>query len=138
MRKILSNLWLSWFPWSRSKETSGNLGKVNLRKLLPAAGAIWALRAQSCKESRKMSSRALLAPGPKKSKTESKKSQNQLFFNYFDSFSNPFWTFWALGPTGPGNSLSNSVCNFDPKGPNDPCSRQKFSQKLMGFFKRVF
>ena len=31
----------------------------------PATGVIWALRAQSCKESRKMSSRALLAPAQK-------------------------------------------------------------------------
>ena len=41
-----------------------------------------------------MSSRDLSAPGPKKSKMESKKS---LFFNYFDSFSTPFSTFWAPG-----------------------------------------
>ena len=84
----------------------GNLADLILRKLLPATGVIWALRAQSWKESRKMSSRGLSAPGPKKSQTESKKSQNRLFFNYFDSFSTPFSTFWAPGPRGPGNSFS--------------------------------
>ena len=37
----------------------------------PATEVIWALRAQSWKKSRKMSSRDLLASGPEKSKTES-------------------------------------------------------------------
>ena len=55
---------------------------------------IWALRAQSWKKSLKTSSRALPAPVPRKSETESKKSQKRLFFNYFDSFSTPFST-WA-------------------------------------------
>ena len=44
-----------------------------LQKLLPARGVIWALRVQSWKQSPRMSSR----PGPKKSKTESRKSQNR-------------------------------------------------------------
>ena len=80
-----------------------------------------------------MGSRALPAPGPKKCKTESKKSQKRLFFNYFDSFLTLFWTFWAPGPKGPGNPFSNSICNSRPEGPNDPCSGQKFSQKK-GFY----
>ena len=42
------------------------------------------------------------APGPKKSKTESKKSQNRLFFNYFDFFSTPSSTFGPLGREAPG------------------------------------
>ena len=40
--------------------------------------------------------RALSAPGPKKSETESKESQNRLFFNYFDSFFDSVLDF--LGP----------------------------------------
>ena len=44
-----------------------------------------------------MSSRTLSALESKKSKTETKKSQNQLFFDYFDSSSTPFWTFLGLG-----------------------------------------
>ena len=56
----------------------------------PARGIIWALRAQSWKKSLKMSSRE--APGPKKSKTQSKRSQNRHVFNYFDSLSTPFST----------------------------------------------
>ena len=99
-----------------------------LRKLLPATGVIWALRAQSWKKSPKMSSQGLSAPRSKKSRTESKKSQNRLFFNYFDSFSTPFSTFWVPGPRGPGNSFSDSFSNFGPKGPNDPCSRARESQ----------
>ena len=59
-----------------------------------------------------------LGLGPKKAKTESKKSQNRLFFNYAHSFSTPFSTFWALGPRGPGNSFSDSFSNFGTKGPN--------------------
>ena len=53
----------------KSHDSNRNEG---LRKLLPATGVIWALRAESCKQSSKMGSRALSAPGPKKSKTESK------------------------------------------------------------------
>ena len=52
----------------------------------PATGVIWALRAQIWKKSPKMSSRGLLAPGPKKSKTESKKSQNRLFLTILTLF----------------------------------------------------
>ena len=40
-----------------------------------------------------MSSWGLSAPGPNKSKTESKKSPNRLFFNYFDSFSTLCFSF---------------------------------------------
>ena len=49
-----------------------------LRKLLPATGVVWALQAQSWKKSPKMSSRGLLAPAPKKSKTESKPSRKRV------------------------------------------------------------
>ena len=47
-------------------------------------------------------------PGTEKSKTESKKSPNRLFFNYFDSFSAPFSAFWAPRPRGPENSYSDT------------------------------
>ena len=50
----------------------------------------FALRAESCKQSPKMSSRGLSAAGPKKSKTESKKSLDRPFFNYFVSSSTLF------------------------------------------------
>ena len=93
----------------------------------PATGIIWAFRAESCKWSLEMGSRALSAPGPQKSKTESKKSQNRLFFNYFDSFSTPSWTFWTPGPRGPGNPFRTLFATFGLKGPNDRCSGQKFS-----------
>ena len=106
----------------------GTFCNLLLRKLLPATGVISALRPQSWRESRKMSSRGLSAPRPKKSKTESKKSHNRLFFNYFDSFSTPFSTFWAPGPRGPGNSFSALFPTLGPEGPNDPCSRARESQ----------
>ena len=51
-----------------------------------------------------MGSRALSAPGPKKSKTESKKSQNSWKIVDLDSFSTPFCTFWAPGPGGAGRA----------------------------------
>ena len=50
--------------------------------------------------------------------------------NYFDSFLTLFWTFGAPWPRGPGNSFSESICNFGPD-PNDPCSGQKFSQAFI-------
>ena len=79
------------------------------------------------KKSPKMSSRGLSAPGPKKLKTGSKKSQNRLFFNYFDSFSTPFSTFWAPGPRGLGNSFSDSFSNSGPGRPKvTPVRGQKF------------
>ena len=60
----------------------------SLRFSGPATGVIWALRAQSGKKSPKRE--ASRPQGSKKSQTESKTSQNWLFFNYFDSFSTPF------------------------------------------------
>ena len=83
----------------------------------PATGVIWALRAQSWKKSRKMSSRGLSAPRPQKSQTESKKSRKTVDF---DSFSTRFSTFCAPGPRGPGNSFSDSFSNFGPGGPKRP------------------
>ena len=80
-----------------------------------------------------MGSQALPAPGPKKSKTESKKSQNRLFFNYFDSFSTPFWTFWAPGPGGPGNPFSNSTCDFrQRKAQMTPVAGKSFRKRQGG------
>ena len=102
------------------------LNSQELRKLLPATEVIWALRAQSCKESRKMSSQALSAPGSKKSRTESKR------VNYFSTiltlFRLRFGLFGPWGRQGPGTHFPTLVVTLGPKGPNDPCSRQKFSQ----------
>ena len=70
-----------------------------------------------------------VGPGPKKSKTESKKSQNCWKIVDFDSFSTPFWTF--LGPEAERAQKTHFPTLFatlGPKGPNDPCSGQKFSQ----------
>ena len=67
---------------------------------------------------------------PKKSKTESKKSQNRLFFNYFDSFSTPFSTLGAPGPRGAGTHFRTLFPTLGPEGPNDPCSRARESQAL--------
>ena len=75
-----------------------------------------------------MASRPLPATGPKKCQTESKKSQNRLFFNYFDSFSTLFGLFGPRGRKGPGTHFRTLFATFGPKGPNDPCSGQKFSQ----------
>ena len=56
-------------------------------------------------------------PEPKKSKTESKKSQNSRKIVDFASFSTPFCTFGPRGRALPGNPFSNSICNFRPEGP---------------------
>ena len=73
----------------------------------------------------------LSVPGPKKSKTESEKIQNRQFFNYFDSFSTPFSTFWARGQEAPGTHFPTLFPTLGPEGPNDPCSRARESPKLM-------
>ena len=68
------------------------------------------------------------APGPKKSKTESKKSQNRLFSTILTPFRLRFGLFGPRGTEGPGThfrTLQGST--LGPKGPNDPCSGQKFS-----------
>ena len=83
-------------PSKVTRSSSFNSHTVVLGVPGPATGVIWALRAQSCKQSRKMSFRAFSAPGSQRSKTESKKSQNSWKIVDFDSFSTPFWTF--LGP----------------------------------------
>ena len=80
-------------------------------KLLPATGVIWALRAQKWQRDSEISS------APKKSKTESKKSQNRQFLSYFDSFSTPFWAFWAPVAERPRELISDSLCHFGPEGP---------------------
>ena len=63
-------------------------------------------------------------PGAQKVKNrveeESKKWKVQLFFNFFDSFSTLFLTFWAPGPEGPGNSFSTPFPTLGPKGPRTP------------------
>ena len=51
---------------------------------------------------------------------ESKKWKFQLFFNFFDSFSTLFLTFWSPGPSGPGNSFSTPFPTLGPKGPRTP------------------
>ena len=94
----------------------------------PATGVIWALRAESCKQSSKMGSRALPAPRPKKSRTESKKSQNRQFLSILTLFRLRFGLFGPRGREGPGTHFRTLFATFGPKGPNDPCSGQKFSQ----------
>ena len=49
-----------------------------------------------------------LGPGAQKVQNELKRSQNRQFFDYFDSFSTPFWTFWAPALRGARNSFSDS------------------------------
>ena len=73
----------------------------------------------------------LPAPGPKKSKTESKKSQKveistlfQLFWLFFDSFFN----FLDPGAGRPRELIFNSVSNFGPKGPKNSSGGMEGSQ----------
>ena len=67
----------------------------------------------------KVSSRGLAAPGSKKLKSESKKSQEvekELKLPLFDSFSTLILTFWT--PEGRKRELMfNSISNFRPEGP---------------------
>ena len=93
----------------------------------PATGVIWALRAQSWKKNPKMSSQALSIPRPKKSKTESNKSQHRLFFNYLDSFRLRFRVLGAAGLRGPGTHFRTLFPTLGPEGPNDICSWQKLA-----------
>ena len=126
------------FPWANGSSLElrhlSHEREITSRKLLPATGVVWALRAQSWKKSPKLSSWGLSAPGPKKSKTESEKSQKRLFFNYFGSFSTPFSTCWA-----PGTHFRTLFSSLGPKGPNDPCSSSMDSQELPQFcFRKNF
>ena len=81
-----------------------------------------------------MSSRGLSAARPKKSKTESKKSQNRLFSNYFDSFSTPFRLFGPWGREAPGTHFRTLFPTLGPKGPSDPCSGKSFRNTQPGDF----
>ena len=47
----------------------------------------------------------------------------------FDSFSTPFSTFWAPEPRGLGTHIRTLFPTLALKGPEDPCSGQKYSQK---------
>ena len=98
-----------------------------LRKLLPPAGVVWALRAQSWKKSPKMSSQGLSAPrthfrtlipslGPKgpndscsrarQSQFEDPKIQPKVFLT--EAFGNPLGS-WTSAPSGHGCPRQN-VC----------------------------
>ena len=83
----------------------------------------WALRAQS---GNGVENEFPGPSGPRAQKVkngvekESKKWKFQLFFNFFDSFSTPFLTFWTPGPEGPGNSFSTPFPTLGPKGPRTP------------------
>ena len=121
---LRKDLWKPLRAWNLCRKSSlAYLKVLCLRKLLPGTGVIWAFWAQSWKRSPKMSSRGLSAPGPKKSKTESKKPKLTIFQLCW-LFSTPFSTFWAPGLRGLGNSFSDS-CS---KAPNDPCSRARECQ----------
>ena len=99
------------------------------KKLLPAAGVISALRAQSWKKRHKMSSQGLSAPGPKKSKTESKKSRNRKLHFFLLT---PFSTFWA-----PGTHFPTLFLTLGPEDPNDPCSRGRASKRVFSCFPKA-
>ena len=59
-----------------------------------------------------------------------------VLLNNFDSFSTPFWTFRAYGLRGPGNSISDSIfAVLGAKGPNDPCSGQKFPKAKLFYLR---
>ena len=88
-----------------------------------------------------MSSRpGVSAPGPKKSKTESKRVKIDCFFNYFDSFSTPFSAFGPRVSAQGSHFRTLFFPTLGPEGPNDPCSGQKFSQgpKSLQIFEMQF
>ena len=60
---------------------------------------------------------------PKRVKNKSESTVFHLFWLFFDSV----LTFWTPTPGGPGNSFRTLWATLGPKGPNDPCSGQKFS-----------
>ena len=100
------------------------LAKV-LRSFSPATGVIWALRAQSPKKVRKWVPRSSQPRGSKKSKGVEKESKLTIFVDFLDSFS----TFSTPGAERPGNPFSDFFWTLGPKGPNDPCSRRRGSQR---------
>ena len=74
----------------------------------PVRGVIWALRAQSWRKSPKMSSRGS-APGPKKSKTESKRVKIDYFSTILTLFRLRLRLFGRQGREAP-------FSNFGPEG----------------------
>ena len=67
-------------------------------------------------------------------KTESKKSQNRLFFNCFDSFATPFLTFWAPGPRG---FRTHFRTLFQRRAQITPVAGKSFRNSLVFFFIRT-
>ena len=94
-----------------------------LRKLLPYRGCLGPPGPKLEKESENEFP-GPLGPGAQKVEKESKKSRNRLFFNYVDSLSTSFSTFWA-----PGTHFPTLFPALGLEGPNDPCSRARESQR---------
>ena len=77
--------------------------------------------------------RRVLGPfGPKVGNGVENELKFQRFFNFFDSFSTPFLTFWTPGPEGPGNSFSTPFPTLGPKGPRTPLGGLKGRNAIWG------
>ena len=91
---------------------------INLRKLLPATGVIWALWAQSDEKSPE---RVPEACRPRRHKDIQKwvKKESTIVKKWVDFD----LTCGPLEPRGSRNSFRTLFATLGPKGPNDPCSR---------------
>ena len=110
------------------------LHPINLGIPGPATGVIWAPSGRKLQIESENGFPGPPGPGAQKVQNgveiffDSKKSQNRLFFNDFDSFSTLFGRFGPRGQKGTGTHFRTLFATFAPKGPNDPCSGQKFSR----------
>ena len=82
-----------------------------------------------------MSSLGLSAPEPKKSKTESKRSQNSWKTVNFDSFSTPFSTFLGPGAERPQELISRLFFQlWARRAQMTPVAGKSFRNSRKGYF----
>ena len=75
--------------------------------------------------------------GPKSPKRSRKRVKIDYFSTILTLFRLRFGLFGPWGRKGPGTHFRTLFATFGPKGPNDPCSGQKFSQILVLVLVRI-
>ena len=75
-----------------------------------------------------------LGPGAQEVANGVEKEVNSTVFQLFGLFFDSVFDFWGLGAERPWELIFGLFSNFGRKGPNDPCSGQKFSQPYYARF----
>ena len=107
-------------------------GKNNGESLALLQGSFGPFGPKVANRVRKRVPRTSRPRGPKSPKRSRKRVKIDCFSTILALFRLRFGLFGPGGREGPGTRFRTLFATFGPKGPNDPCSGQKFSQKNNG------